>query len=407
MNQLQHNHVEPPTLTRQRYTTGWNVEEATSVKIQSSSFFSGCFQAFNLPTTNHQQTIIFLARHAARHVACGWQFINSFLSQQMRRVLAQFLLLLIVPAVGSAQKFSEFTEFYRSVRVNGLEQLVFAHPSSDPVRDPSAYGVKRDSLGRPVMVMRFFFGNPHTRGLWAYMRIEYITSSDAGTTLQRRTFHAPNNAPMQVGYAHGEEALFRANGEIIRYAQLDREDNLLGKVPIVTACRYRYTAPNSVMQEWRFESGKLHWVANNYPDSAQRFLEHAPDGAYFRMLTLDEHGQVTEERLQGINKRPFAYQPGVYAVQYLRDSLGQVTRLSYANADGQIVADTSGIATIQFEYDAWGREVVWKAFGVDGTPRGRASDGVASIIRQYSNFDGALEKEELYNADGVPIVVDR
>ncbi len=322
----------------------------------------------------------------------------------MCRLFAQFLvLLLIVPAVGSAQKFSEFTEFYRSVRVNGLEQLVFAHPSTDPLRDPSAYGVKRDSAGRPVMVMRFYFGNPHTRGLWTYMRIQYLTSSEAGTTLQRRTFHAPNNAPMQVGYAYGEEALFRANGEIIRYAQLDREDNLLGKVPIVTACRYRYTGPTSVIQEWRFESGKLHWVANNYPDSSQRFLEHAPDGAYFRTLTMDERGQVAQESLLGINKRPFAYQAGVYAVRYVRDTVGQITSLSYIGADGAPTADTSGISTIQFEYDDWGREVVWKAFGLDEKPHGRSSDGAARIVRQYSSFDGSLEKEEIYNAEGARV----
>lgn len=324
----------------------------------------------------------------------------------MHRFLLLFLILLFsVPTLGSAQKFTEFTEFYRSIRVNGLEQLVFAHPSSDPARDPSAYGVKRDSLGRPVMVMRFFFGNPHTRGLWTYMQIQYITNPDAGTVLQRRTFHAPNNAPMQVGYAHGEEALHRANGELIRYAQLDREDNLLGKVPIVTACRYRYSKPNVMLQEWRFESGKLHWVGNNYPDSTQRFLAQAPNGAYFRSLTIDERGEVVQEELQGINKRPFMYQTGVYAVRYVRDSVGQVLSLSYVGADGKPVVDTSGIATIRFVYDDWGREVSWKSFGIDGRPHARDSDGVATIVRQYSSFDGSLLKQEQFDAKGKPILV--
>lgn len=326
----------------------------------------------------------------------------------MHRFPLLFLILLLtVPVVGSAQKFTEFTEFYRLIRVNGLEQLVFAHPSSDPARDPSAYGVKRDSLGRPVMVMRFFFGNPHTRGLWTYMQIQYITNPDAGTVLQRRTFHAPNNAPMQVGYAHGEEVLHRANGEIIRYAQLDREDNVLGKVPIVTACRYRYNTPTTVIQEWRFQSGKLHWVANNYPDSTQRFLTHAPDGAYFRTLTIDERGEVVQEGLQGINKRPLLYQRGVYGVRYVRDSVGQIVSLSYIGAEGKPTVDTSGIATIKFGYDDWGREISWKAFGIDGTPHARSADGVATIVRQYNRFDGTLEKEEFYNANGSPIALAR
>ncbi|KXK53299.1 MAG: hypothetical protein IPM61_10035 [Chlorobi bacterium] len=322
----------------------------------------------------------------------------------MTRFLASLLLLLLaVPAIGIAQNFSQFTEFYRSVRVNGLEQLVFAHPSTDPARDPSAYGVQRDSLGRPTMVMRFFFGNPHTRGLWTYLRIIYISNPEAGTTLQRRTFHAPNNAPMQVAYAHGEEALHRANGEIVRYAQLDREDRLLGKVPIVTACRYRYTAPNTLLQEWRFQSGKLHWVANNYPDSTQRFFVPAPNGAYFRTLTLDGNGEVVQEQLQGINKRPFPYQPGIYAVRYLRDSLGQITSIQYLGNNGQLAADTSGIASINLEYDDWGREVAWKAFGIDGKPHGRRSDGIATIIRQYNDFDGTLASEERTDAAGAAI----
>jgi len=313
----------------------------------------------------------------------------------------------MLPAIGTAQTFAEFTEFYRSVRVNGLEQLVFSHPSPDPARDPSAYGVKRDTAGRPVMVMRFFFGNPHTRGLWTYMSIQYIANNNAGTLLQRRTFHTANNAPMPVGFAYGEEVLHRANGQVVRYAQLDREDNLLGNVPIVTACRYRYAAPNRVTEEWRFESGKLHWVANNYPDSTQRFLMPAPDGAYFRTLTLDEKGQVVQEELQGINKRQFAYQPGIYAVRYVRDSLGQVVSLGFIGSDSKPAHDQSGIATIRFGYDAWGREVLWKSFGVDGAPHARASDGVATVVRKYNDFVGALEKEEFFNADGVPVVMDR
>ena len=67
------------------------------------------------------------------------------------------------------------------------------------------------------------------------------------------------------------------------------------------------------------------------------------------------------------------------------------------------MADSSGIATMELEYDDLGRLVAWRTFDISGDPKGRREDNVAAGRYAYRAFDGVLVSQELFDATGKPV----
>jgi len=315
------------------------------------------------------------------------------------RVLPATVVLLLVLPWRSAvsQNLSDFHEFYRLMRIDALEHLVFCYPTDTPEREPDIVGVRRDDEGRPVQVTRFFFGNLQTKADWTTMAIEYITSDSATTVLQRRTFQAPNGAPMKVGYAYGEDVLYRRNGELVRYRLLDRDDNLLDRVPVVSQSRFFYDDSGVVTREWRFASGKLHWGWQ--ADGPMRPFGAIPQGGYFRRYNVDESGNLIYEELQSISKKPFPFGGGEFAHSFELNECGQPVRMTYLDPFGAPMADSAGVASVTYTYDDYGRWIERRTFDLDGAPKAEP-DGTATTRRRFREFDGQLVSEERFDEKG-------
>ncbi len=312
-------------------------------------------------------------------------------------VLAALFVMGGVSQTARGQSLADFGEFYLSMRINGMERLVFCRPTEAPAKESEAFGVRRDTNGNPVEVMRFFFGNPHTRKGWTIMRITYLTSDSVGTILERRTFHTANGAPMEVGYAFGEEILYRKNGEIVRQRLLDRNDDLLGKVPIVSQSRFMYLESGLIEREWRFASGKMHWGTNG--DGPMRPYGPIPEGGYFRRYKVDERGELLYEELRDFGKKPFRFAGGEFARAYELNDCGEAIRVRFLDPAGKPMTDSMGVAGLTYSYDDHGRLVEVVSIDAQGTPT-EGSDGIARVTRTFHTFDGSLVSEQAYDVQG-------
>src|SRR5256885_2383139 len=124
--------------------------------------------------------------------------------------------LLAFASSAHAQSLADYTEFYKLMRINALERFSFCYPTQTQTSDPAAIGVERDSLGRPVRITRFRFGNPDTKSSWTSMRIAYNTYDTISTTIERRTFFSASGVPITLGRAYAEDVYRRLNGTLLQ-----------------------------------------------------------------------------------------------------------------------------------------------------------------------------------------------
>lgn len=313
------------------------------------------------------------------------------------------LLLLLAAAAGSAraQSLTDYTEFYRNLRLNAVEEFVFCYPTAHPEHEPSVVGVRRDTLGRPVEIAGFFFGNPDTRGDWTIIRIDYQVNPANGNVLQRRTFHGVGGVPITVGWSHGEEVLRRSGGELLLRRMIGTDLKVLAEVPTTTSTMYTARSPQEYMQEWFYGRGRQH-VGVGF-DGPMRPFGSLPDGAYFRHFQVDERGNLLAEALWDIQKQPIAFPGGEFIRLYTVNDCGQTVRVEYLDIARKTVATNEGIAAETFEYDNYGRVIHWRGFDADGAPAARRSDGAAEVRYEYRPHDGVLLGEQRFDVDGEPI----
>ena len=70
------------------------------------------------------------------------------------------------------------------------------------------------------------------------------------------------------------------------------------------------------------------------------------------------------------------------------------------------MTDSSGVARINYSYDAKGRLIAWQALDIHGAKKGRNdAHGAASMTRTYREFDGVLLKEAFFDAEGNAIEI--
>jgi hypothetical protein len=304
----------------------------------------------------------------------------------------------------SAQSLDDYHEFYRLLRVNAIEGYVPCYPTSAPGSEPQVYGVRRDTLGRPVEISRFFFGNLDGREGWATMRIQYLANDSTGIQLQRRLYFGPGGIPLGVRGGVSEEVLSRKDGRLLLRRLIDTDGKLLSRVSYVTESIYRDSSKINgwLTQEWHFGNGRMHYGTGS-DNPASSFAEMPAQGAYYRRYQVNDKGELIREELMGLERRPVPYPGGELVHAYELNDQGQPARMTFLDGSGHPMTDSSGIAAVTYRYDDHGRIVEWQAMGIDGQPVGRRPDGVAAIRWNYRPFDGVLLGSEEFDAKGNPL----
>jgi hypothetical protein len=308
------------------------------------------------------------------------------------------LLLALFQLPASGQILGDYKEFYRTMHLDARERIVFCNPTTTPEREPAAIGVRRDSLGRPVEVMRFFFGNPEGKGDFQAIRFTYFRNDSTGVVRETRSYIGPGGFPTPIGAAYGEEVLFRRDGMPFLRRLVDIQGRELSDVPTVTSSRFHEEKPGVVVQEWFFGRGKQHYGTNT--DGLLRRFGPVTEGAYFRRFTVDDNGFLEREELESLVKEPFAFPGGELVRVYENNDCGEPVSITYLDHDGRPMANRAGIARETFAYDEFGHLVEWRGYDVDGDPHGRQPDGAAAVVFKYRAHDGALLGQDRYDVKG-------
>ncbi|HVZ38461.1 MAG TPA: hypothetical protein VHI13_04235 [Candidatus Kapabacteria bacterium] len=314
---------------------------------------------------------------------------------ERRRIGINPLLLLatlaaLAPAALRGQSLNDYTEFYRLLRVDALEHLVLCNPATAPASEPFVIGIRRDTLGRPVQLTRFRFGNADTRSDWATMRISYTRYDSLNLIVERRTYFDGTGMAVQADWAFSEEVYRRPEGQLLQRKILDRMGKPANDSSGVHRALYRTVEPGVYAQEWYYSSGKAHF-GDNLP---LRPFAGIGNTAYFRRFKTDAHGNLVREEISNIDRRPIPFPGGEYVRAYELNECGLPVKVSFLSTDGGNMSDSSGIASITYAYDTSGRMIEWHSFDLKGNPKGRRGDGVAGMRFTYRQFDGVLVKEE-------------
>jgi hypothetical protein len=304
---------------------------------------------------------------------------------------------------GQTSSIAGYTEYYRLLRFNALDQIVLCYPTADPRHEADVVAVARDAQGRPTLVTRYFFGNPGTRGEWTSMRIEYNFYPSTGQLVERRTYHDPNGAPMEVRGAYGQEILFKA-GQLTMRRLIDQNNKPIVNVRQVIRSLFKEERPGTIVQEWFFGNGKQYFgIGTDNP--GQPFGDMPPE-AYFRRFTVNAAGELVREEVWGIEKRAIEYPGGEIVRAYELNECGQPQNIAYLDEQGAMRPNRDGIVREKLRYDDFGRLVEWQAFGETGVPRARSDDGAAAIVFHYRPFDGVLVGVDRFDANGDPLPAD-
>lgn len=266
---------------------------------------------------------------------------------------------------------------------------------------PRYYEVLYDTLGRPVQISRYFFGNLDSRADWTIQKFKYDTLP-SGSTFVRRTWHNPRGFMLQIGIAHGEDVLYDSTGNLLLTTAIDSEGNRVERVNAVTKMTFRKAPDGSYLQGWRYSNNKQ--FHGSEKDIWGTEFAQLDANAWFRIFRTDENGHLLEERPVDLAQQPVPFPGGELMRRYERNPCGQPLAIHFMDLEGNPMADSSGVAGIAFEYDNNMRLISWRSYDLHGNLKGRKEfGGAARMAREYRQFDGALIREVFYDANGSEI----
>lgn len=326
--------------------------------------------------------------------------LTHFLSLPAFRSLTilSFMLLAVLPARG--QTVEEFKEFHRLLRINAAEHILLCNEASDPSGEPQVYGVQRDSLGRPVQITRFRFGNLDTREVWTTMRISYLRLDTINSIIERRTFYNASGTPVDIMISgvFTEEILRRTNGQLVMRQNKDRAGKQANDTAGVSRTIFREVGDGEIKQEWFYSSGKQHFGTGS--DGPLRPFAYMAPQTYYRIMKLDKQGELLRERLLNFDGAPIPFPNGAMIFSYELNDCGQTERVIFLDISGNPIVDSDGVASTTMKYDNAGRAIEWQAFDLKGSPHARRSDGIAGERYIYRDFDAYLLRIEKFDEKG-------
>ena len=312
-----------------------------------------------------------------------------------------FFILLLLPLawhIAHAQGAPPAEAYFLTFSLNAQRLPVLCNPIDSATASADCYGVDYDDSGRPIRITRLFFGNFNSRGPWTIMKFRYDTLKSGSTSIHR-SWHNPAGMPVQIGVAHGETALYDSTGFLIMYTLTIEAGERVEKVNAVTRSMFRRRDEGLTLQEWKYSNNK------QFTGSEEDFwnTQFAPldRNAWFRLFKMDENGFIEEESPLSLAQRPVPFPDGIYRKGYERNDCGQLLSVRYYNQEGLPMADSSGVGSIQYDYDEAGRVIEWSSYDLQGNPKGRLEfGGAARMVREFRSFDGKLIGEKLFDESG-------
>lgn len=330
----------------------------------------------------------------------------------MIRVSRFLLTLLLIGSAAqtvSAQLVVPSDRYYMNLLFDAERRPHFCEELDSARGTAHTYGVDRDAFGRVTTIRRYYFGNLASRELWTIMKFRYDTLAN-GYIAVGRSWHGPDGLPIPIriaadddAVAYGEEALYDTTGQLLMTTLLNNEGERVENVNAVTQTIYRRRPDGTRLQEWRYSNNKQYYGSD--PDYWNMQFGELDRNAWFRTYTTDRNGFVLTEQPLGIDLKPVPFPTGEMRHEYIRNECGKPIAISYTDSDGKPMADSSGIARIEFSYDENGRLTEWASFNIDAKPQGiDAMWGAARGVRVYREFDGAIVSDKLFDAAGEEIV---
>ena len=321
----------------------------------------------------------------------------------MKASLQRFAFLLVLCASISVQlqgqSLDEYSEFYRSMRRGPLDEYIFCGPTDSAATDPMAIGVRRDSLGRPLEVARFRFGNIDNTGDYSVIRVEYVDQESS--IKEMRTFHLSNGAPTVVGKTTTEEVLRRRSTGVMIRSLLNRKGEPVDDSVWVSRAFFTGKSDGTYEEQWFVSTGKQQKGAgSDLPGSP---FGSMPPSTYFRRFGLDGAGNLAWERVFSFEKRPIPYPGGEVVRRYRRDSCSRAVVTTFEDADGKPMVDSGGVHEVRERYDVAGNLLERSFHALDGSLRFDRHAGYARIELHYRRFDNVLVNTELFDAQNRPV----
>ncbi len=310
-------------------------------------------------------------------------------------ILLTLLLSGVVNTPLTAQKV-ESERYFTQFSFDGLRTPIFCGEIDSATGAPHSYGVDYDSLGNPVRVIRYYFGNLDSRSEWAIMRFTR-DSTPSGGVIVTRTWHLPNGDPARIALATGEQALYDSTGMLLLLQAIDIDGERLERVNAVTRQLFRPHPDGGMVQEWRYANNRQYHGGE--PDPWNTQVAPLSEEGWFRHFTLDDRGFIETEIPMALTMKPILFPEGIEMKRYIRNDCGMPTAIEYARRSGEAMEDYRGVARITFTYNERGQILSWSSFDRAGDPAPFV-DGAARAEREYRTFDGRLVAERRFDVEG-------
>lgn len=306
------------------------------------------------------------------------------------------LTMLFACGLAHAQNPDDYTEYYHYLRFTPLERIVFCSPVDTVESVPLCYGVRRDTMGRVVEVARFRNGNIDNSGDYSIVRFSYRVEGSG--TVEERTYHLSNGAPVTLGKASIVEVLNRPGAGITMRSLLNAKREPVDDSARVSQAFTTKEKDGSYNQQWFVSNGKQQKGTGSDPSYTQ--FGTMPPEVWFRRFGLDSSGSLAWERVYGFDRKPLAFSRNVFERHYSREACDLSITVSYFDDRGRAVADTSGVHSVTTTHDRRGNLVEEVFRDLDGNLVVPLGGPGARILYRYRAFDDLLEFVEYYDGQG-------
>lgn len=293
----------------------------------------------------------------------------------------------------TGQSIEEYEEFYYYLRFTPLEQIVFCSQVDSVQGAPICYGIKRGTAGRPIEIARFRLGNIDNSGDYSIIRMKY--RSDGSGTVEERTFHLSNGAPVTRGKTSIVEILNRPAVGVTMRSLLDLNREPVDDSVWVARAFITRQSDGTYEEQWFVSNGKQQKGSGSDPIYAQ--FGPMPPGVWFRRFGLDSAGSLAWERVYGLDLKPIPFSGDAYLRRYERGACDSIVTVSFFDSQERPAVDIAGVHAVTTRHDRRGNiaEVVYRDLaGRLHIPTG----GKGARIRfQYRSFDDYLESIWFYD----------
>jgi len=264
--------------------------------------------------------------------------------------LSLLILLALVMLSGFSQ---QKPNYYRHIYVDGRYQIVGSFPLSDrEAAGKMCYHFIYDEQNRPVSV-------------------EYLVSG----YLSGDSYFGKSVASLEIAYSDGfQDCTFK---------------DIYGNTP---KDRTSVSSYRLILNDKGHPVSKLNYNANNK-------LTLDSEGVAQYYWTLDSQGRRISSMRLDENGHRITDRSGIYTNRIKYDRNGFICQRSSYGIDGELSADSTGVAIVKYTFDDMGKEIERSYFGTDELPVLDRKMEVSRMVTVYNEIGNPIERRN-YGTDG-------